>query len=204
MAIDAGADVLGLVAKMPSGPGPISDIEIAKITEFAVGKIDTFLLTSEITAVAIAAHVAITKPSHVQIVSHIAPSESERLMSLLPNTKRVQVIHIEDESALDLIEVYEPFIDYFLLDSGRPNAKIPELGGTGRAHDWSISAEFVKKSAKPVFLAGGLNTQNVKFAIETVKPYGIDLCSGVRTNGALDERKLHEFINSACTDYFKT
>lgn len=197
MAIDAGADILGLVAKMPSGPGPISDIEIAKITEFAFGKIETFLLTSEITADAIAAHVASTKPSQVQIVSHIAPKESEKLAVILPNTKRVQVIHIEDETSLDLIAVYEPFVDYFLLDSGRPNAIIPELGGTGRSHDWSISAQFVQKSKKPVFLAGGLNSQNIKEAIATVKPYGIDLCSGVRTNGQLDKAKLRDFIHAA-------
>jgi len=82
----------------------------------------------------------------------------------------------------------------FLLDSGRPNAAIPELGGTGRAHDWNISAAFVKASPKPVFLAGGLTAGNVSDAIRQIRPFGVDLCSGVRTAGRLDPAKLRAFV----------
>ena len=108
----------------------------------------------------------------------------------VPDTRRVQVIHVEDASALELIEAYEPYVHAFLLDSGRPNTSIAELGGTGRAHDWQVSARIVRKTARPVYLAGGLNEKNVRAAIDSVAPFGIDICSGIRTNQQLDSAKL--------------
>lgn len=194
LAIDAGADALGLVAAMPSGPGPIADERIAEVTAFVPPPIATFLLTSETTAGAISAHVRATRPTTIQIVSHIDPAESARLAELEPHVRRVQVIHVENADALALIAPYAPHVHAFLLDSGRPSAAIPELGGTGRAHDWGISAAFVKASPRPVFLAGGLSHANVVDAIDRVRPFGLDLCSGVRTADRLDRVKLEVFV----------
>lgn len=196
IAIDAGADALGLVARMPSGPGPIADAMIAKVTAFAPPPVATFLLTAETTAKAISAHIRATNPSTVQVVSHIDPAEAEKLAALEPSVRRVQVIHVEGPDALDLIPPYEPHVHAFLLDSGRPNAAVAELGGTGRAHDWSVSAAFVQATSRPVFLAGGLTAANVPDAIRRVRPYGLDLCSGVRTNGLLDPDKLAAFVSA--------
>ncbi|MDX8123930.1 N-(5'-phosphoribosyl)anthranilate isomerase [Janthinobacterium sp. HH104] len=190
LAIAAGADALGLVAAMPSGPGPIPDARIAQIAAWTPPPVATFLLTSETTAQAIAEHVRATQPSTVQIVGHIDPGEVEKLARLLPHVRRVQVIHVEGPEALDLIPAYAPHVHAFLLDSGRPGAAVPELGGTGRTHDWSVSARFVRASPRPVFLAGGLDDTNVMEALRQVRPYGIDLCSRVRTDGQLDVMKL--------------
>ena len=132
----------------------------------------------------------------VQIVRHIDPAQYPDLISSLPSVRRVQVIHVEDEAALNLIELYDPYVHAFLLDSGRPTAEQIELGGTGRTHSWEISAEFVRRSEKPVFLAGGLQPDNVTEAIRMVRPYGVDLCSGVRTDERLDESKLERFIEA--------
>lgn len=195
-AIEAGADAVGLVAEMPSGPGPISDAEILAISTQVPPPISTFMLTSETKADAIAAHVQATQTTSVQIVSHIDVVESKRLASLIPHIKRVQVIHVEDMGALELIPIYAPYVHAFLLDSGRPNAVTPEFGGTGRVHDWAISAAFVEVSPIPVFLAGGLTPDNVIDAIKTVKPFGVDLCSGVRTDGKLDCTKLNAFVSA--------
>lgn len=195
MAMGAGADALGLVARMPSGPGPIPDSLIQSIAAQIPPPISTFMLTSETTAKAIHAHIQTTGPTTVQIVHHIDPKESEALAKLT-HVRRVQVIHIEDETSLDLIDVYTPYVHAFLLDSGRPNAAVPTLGGTGTTHDWNISQAFVKASPKPVFLAGGLNADNVRDAIDKVKPYGVDLCSGVRTDGKLDAEKLRAFMEA--------
>ena len=107
----------------------------------------------------------------------------------------MQVVHVESEESFDLIEKYSAYVHSFLLDSGKPNLKTPEFGGTGRTHDWTISAEFVRRSPIPVFLAGGLNSENVLKAIKLVRPYGVDLCSGARTNNRLDIQKLEAFIN---------
>jgi len=68
------------------------------------------------------------------------------------------------------------------------------LGGTGRTHDWNVSREIVKEVTVPVFLAGGLRSDNVADAVRTVGPFGVDVCTGVRTNGELDEVKLRAFF----------
>jgi phosphoribosylanthranilate isomerase len=194
LAIAAGVDAVGLVGRMPSGPGPIADGLIAEIALAVPPPIAAFLLTSETEAEAIADHVRRTGAPVVQIVSHIDPMESARLARLLPQVRRVQVIHVEGADALARIDTYAPHVHAFLLDSGRPGAAIPTLGGTGHVHDWAISARFVAASPLPVFLAGGLNADNVGAAIAQVRPFGVDVCSGIRSNGALDIGKLSAFV----------
>lgn len=196
IAIAAGADGIGLVARMPSGPGPIADTAIAEMTALVPPPVATFLLSWETTAEAISAHVRATRPTTVQIVSHINPYKSEKLAGLQPHVRRVQVVHIEGRGALNLIPAYAPHVHAFLLDSGRPTAAVAELGGTGRTHDWAVSAAFVRATEKPVFLAGGLSAANVGDAIMQVRPYGLDLCSGVRTDGQLDREKLIAFVRA--------
>lgn len=196
LAIDYGADAIGLVSQMPSGPGIIADSMVRTIAQETPPGVDTFLLTAYTTAVEIAGQLQACGTSTVQIVNHIDPSQYPELIKRMPMVRRVQVIHVENEQALSLIDSYSPYVHAFLLDSGRPNAAIAELGGTGRAHDWSISAEFVKRSPKPVFLAGGLNPANIADAIRQVNPYGVDLCSGVRENDSLNAPLLQAFIQS--------
>ncbi|GGE07805.1 N-(5'-phosphoribosyl)anthranilate isomerase [Polymorphobacter glacialis] len=194
LAVAAGADAVGLVGRMPSGPGPIGDDLIAEIAAAVPPPVAAFLLTSETDAEAIADHVRRTGVPVVQIVSHIAPAESARLARLIPATRRVQVVHVEGAGAIDMIADYTPHVHAFLLDSGRPGAAVPTLGGTGDVHDWDISARFVAASKLPVFLAGGLTAANVGEAIARVRPFGVDLCSGIRTAGALDSVKLAAFV----------
>jgi phosphoribosylanthranilate isomerase len=128
----------------------------------------------------------------VQIVRHVAPAEVAGLAMARPALGRIQVVHVEDDGALDLIDAYAPHVTAFLLDSGRPSRR--ELGGTGRVHDWRVSAEFVRRSPRPVFLAGGLTPHNVGEAIRRVRPFGVDLCTGVRIEGALDPGLLGAFM----------
>ena len=196
MAIRAGADAIGFVCAVPTSARTIDKHTVAKITAFVPPPIATILLTSELSASGIAQHVEMTGVSTVQILAHLELAESEQLAKLLPVTRRVQVIHVENESALDLIDQYAPHVHAFLLDSGRPKQPNPEYGGTGRTHDWTISAEFVERSPHPVFLAGGLSVDNVGEAMKAVRPFGVDLCSGVRTGGRLDHGKLRAFIDA--------
>lgn len=199
LAIRKGADAVGLVGEMPSGPGPIPDKKIAEIAKQIPPPVGCFLLTSEEKSADIAEHLLRTGVPTVQLVKHLSLAETLSLDRNLLTTRRVQVIYMEDESALDLIEKYEPYVQAFLLDSGRPNADTPELGGTGRTHDWSLSRKFVEKSSRPVFLAGGLTAENVQEAILTVRPFGVDVCTGVRTNGHLDPKKLDDFMSAVKT-----
>ncbi len=193
IAIEWGADALGLVGEMPSGPGIISDDLVREIAALVPHAVDTFLLTSRTSGDGIVDHVNYCGTTCVQIVQHIDPAEYPSIIAQLPITRRIQVIHIEDDNALDLIDLYEPYVHAFLLDSGKPNALTPELGGTGRVHDWAISKKFIETSSKPVFLAGGLNPANIKEAISTTAPFGVDLCSGVRKSDSLDIDLLKRF-----------
>ena len=196
LAIAAGVDAIGFNGVQPAGPRTISDHVIADITSQLPVSVGTFLLTTERTADGILAQVDSSRVNTVQILHHLSPIESERLANAKSQIRRVQVIHVESPEVIALISLYAAHVDAFLLDSGRPNAGVPELGGTGRIHDWEISAEFVRRSAKPSFLAGGLSADNVGSAIREVRPFGLDLSSGVRTDGRLDARKLAEFMNA--------
>jgi phosphoribosylanthranilate isomerase len=87
--------------------------------------------------------------------------------------------------------------DYLLLDSGRPGAAVAELGGTGRVHDWTLSARIVESSPVPVFLAGGLRPENVAEAVGAVAPFGVDVCSGLRDPaGRLLPARLEAFVRA--------
>ena len=194
MAVAAGADALGLVGPMPSGPGPIAEALIAEIAAAVPPPVASVLLTSGETAEEIAAQVTAAGVGAVQIVRHIAPAEAAKLPALLPATRRIQVIHVESAAALGLISVYAPHAHAFLLDSGRPSAAAVTLGGTGDVHDWRISRDFVAASPLPGFLAGGLNPGNVAEAIRLVRPFGVDVCSGLRTNGKLDPARVSDFM----------
>lgn len=196
LATDLGADALGLVGAMPSGPGVIADAAIAVIAATVPPPVETVLLTAETRAEAIAAHALRAGTGAVQIVSHIPEEEAAKLARILPVVRRIQVIHVEDGGAVDLIPIYAPHVHAFLLDSGRPGAAVPELGGTGRTHDWTISQRFVDRSPRPVFLAGGLTADNVADALRRVRPFGVDLCSGVRSDGRLDRWKLERFMRA--------
>jgi phosphoribosylanthranilate isomerase len=189
-----GADCLGLVAEMPSGPGPISDTEIADITAHLPPAISSFLLTSRTEPEAVVDHVNALHPSVVQLVDLVPDETYDALRMFCPWVRIVQVVHVEDESSVRLAQSLAPNAHALLLDSGRPNAQVPELGGTGRTHDWALSRAIVAEAGVPVFMAGGLSPDNVARAIEEVLPYGVDLCSGIRTHGALDPDKLRSFM----------
>ncbi len=197
MATAAGASLLGLVGAMPSGPGPISDDQVAEICAWAPPGIETVLLSSETTAEGLIAHASRCRPSVLQIVDDPEPGAYDALRAAHPKLKLMQVIHVEDDGAIDQARAAAAHVDAILLDSGRPSAAVKELGGTGRTHDWAVSARLVQAVARPVFLAGGLSAENVAAAIRQVRPYGIDLCSKVRTNDRLDQAKLTAFMNNA-------
>lgn len=188
-AIAAGADALGLVATMPTGPGPIQDDLIREISLSTPPPIATFLLTSRDSPEAIVEHVRATSVNTVQLVDDTLGEDVwSALRRELPSIRIVQVIHVRGDASVDMALAAAEHVDTLLLDSGDPLRG--ELGGTGRVHDWALSRRIVERSRVPVFLAGGINPANVSHAIRVVRPWGIDLCSGVRSNGSLDVQKL--------------
>ncbi len=196
LAIQYGASALGLVGKMPSGPGIIDDELIFRIAKTVPPPIATFLLTSETAPSSIIEHYQKVHTSTIQLVDALKDRQYQKIKLALPNVKLVQVIHVIDEQSVEeAIEIAEQ-VDALLLDSGNPNLATKELGGTGRTHNWKLSRKIREQINIPLFLAGGLNSENVQQAIEQVEPFGLDLCSGVRSNGGLDVRKLEAFFKA--------
>lgn len=193
-AIAFGASAIGLVGRMPSGPGPITDEEIKIIAENTPPPIATFLLTCETSVDKIVEHHKRVNTNTIQIVDALTGENYKELKEKLPAVKIVQVIHVIDDSSVDEAVRISEQVDGLLLDSGNPNKAVKELGGTGRKHDWKLSRKIVEQSRVPLFLAGGLNPLNVRQAIEEVQPFGVDLCSGLRPNGDLDLKLLEEFM----------
>ena len=199
LAIECGASAIGLVAKMPSGPGPISDELIRQIAKTVPPPVATFMLTSETMVNEIIEHHQRTNTNTIQIVDSLSSGSYADLRAALHSVKIVQVVHVIDESSVEEALEISGMVDAILLDSGNPKLKVKELGGTGRVHNWQLS-RIIRENAKcPVFLAGGLNPDNVRQAIEEVQPFAVDVCSGVRTDGKLDQQKLESFINRVLT-----
>jgi phosphoribosylanthranilate isomerase len=196
MAIEYGASAIGLVGNMPSGPGPIPDRLIFEIAQTVPPPIATFLLTSETSAMRIIRHQQSVMTNTIQLVDELKNGTYAQIREALPGVKIVQVIHVIDEQSVTEAIRLSHFVDALLLDSGNPNLPVKELGGTGRVHNWELSRRIREVIAIPLFLAGGLNPENVKAAIAFVQPFGIDVCSGVRTNGHLDRVKLSNLFKA--------
>jgi phosphoribosylanthranilate isomerase len=196
MAVRAGAHAIGLVSAMPSGPGPIDDVLIASIVRHVPPAVSTFVLTSRQSVQGIVAQHRTVNTTTIQIVDRLLEGTYEELRDALPGVKLVQVIHVSGPGSVEEAAEAALHVDAVLLDSGRPNAAVKELGGTGRVHDWSVSAAIRERIGVPLFLAGGLHAGNVAEAIREVGPYGVDVCSGVRTGGQLDPAKLAAFMDA--------
>ena len=202
LAIKYGASALGLVSEMPSGPGVIDENLIAEIASRVPPPVATFLLTSKQTAEEIIAQQLKTKVNTIQLVDHLPYEELVKLRKHVTGIKLVQVIHVVDEYSIEEALNAQKYVDALLLDSGNPKLEVKELGGTGRIHNWAISRKIKDRVNIPVFLAGGLNPGNVLEAIKAVQPYGLDICSGVRTNNMLDEEKLKLFFREVNSSNF--
>jgi phosphoribosylanthranilate isomerase len=194
LAVACGASAIGLVSRMPSGPGPIPDSLIRDIAETVPPGVPTFLLTCETTAEPIISQQRYCRTNTLQLVDAVAEGVYDTLRDALPGISLVQVIHVRDEDAIREAAEVSAKVDAILLDSGQPTLAIKQLGGTGRTHNWEISRRLRDAVDVPVFLAGGLNPENVGRAIAQVAPFGVDVCSGLRTNGRLDETKLIQFM----------
>lgn len=197
LAVNHGATALGFVSKMPSGPGPIDEELIAAIVPHVPAGIGTFLLTSETTAAPIIAQQKRTRVNTLQLVDAVDSATHQELRTALPGVALVQVIHVTGSESVDEALSAAKDVDALLLDSGNPRLAVKELGGTGRRHDWKLSREIRDRAGVAVYLAGGLNGSNAAEAVETVQPFGLDVCSGVRTDGKLDTRKLDAFVRAA-------
>ena len=196
LAVRHGASALGLVSAMPSGPGVIAEETITEIAAAVPPGVATFLLTSKRDAESIVAQQRRCRVNTIQLCDSVEPGCHAKLREALPGIALVQVIHVTGPESVDEAVAVAGSVDALLLDSGNQKLAVKELGGTGRTHDWRISRQIVESVGVPVFLAGGLTPENVAVAIRDVRPFGLDICSGLRTNGNLDEAKVRRFFSN--------
>lgn len=194
LAVLHGAAAIGLVSEMPSGPGVIPESLIARIATSVPPPVATVLLTSSVLSSEIIAQQKRCRVNTLQLCDRVEVGVYADLREALPGVALVQVVHVTGEESVSEAVEAGTYVDALLLDSGNKSLAVKELGGTGRTHDWNLSSRIVSQSAVPVFLAGGLNSENVAEAIGSVRPFGVDVCSGVRSANELDKRKLEHFM----------
>jgi len=141
-----------------------------------------------------------TKANAIQLHGSESLKEVKRIRDELEGVKLIKALPVDAEAdgprILGQAMPYAEVVDAILLDS-----KTDEMpAGTGKTFNWEIAREIrerIEKIGKPLILAGGLNSENVERAIQTVRPYAVDVISGVETNGRKDERKVREFVRAA-------
>jgi phosphoribosylanthranilate isomerase len=200
-AIDCGASALGLVSEMPSGPGVISDDLIRDLARAIPPAVSSFLLTCKQDTASIIRQQRLAGVNTLQLCDRLDRGSYDELRDALPGVSIVQVIHVTGSESVEEAVKVAPHVDGILLDSGNQSLQVKELGGTGRTHDWSLSRKIRDAAGVPVFLAGGLNPANIADAIRQVEPFGVDVCSGVRSEGRLDSTKLSAFFRSIAACY---
>lgn len=203
LAVKSGASAIGLVSEMPSGPGVISEPQIAEIAQVIPPAVSTVLLTSKRDTASIIQQQKRCGTNTLQLCDRVDESVHIDLRRELPGIKVLQVIHVTGTESLQEASRIADRVDGILLDSGNRSGPVKELGGTGRTHNWEISRQIVKTVKLPVFLAGGLNPGNIHEAVQKVKPFGVDVCSGIRSNDQLDEIKLKQFCAEVRAADFK-
>jgi phosphoribosylanthranilate isomerase len=196
LAVRCGASAVGLVSAMPSGPGVIDDRTIAEIARVVPPGVASFLLTSRQDVGGIVEQQRRLRPTTLQICDRLTEGRYDELREALPGVGIVQVVHVTGPESVEEALGLGDAVDAVLLDSGNQALAVKQLGGTGRCHDWALSRRIREESRVPVFLAGGLQAGNVADAIAQVAPFALDVCSGVRTAGRLDEDKLRAFFEA--------
>ncbi len=193
-AIDAGCDAVGFIMGVTHESSDV--VTPAKAAEM-VRLLPPFIEPVAVTHLQDTEDIVrLVKDSHcttLQVQDTVEPSELDCIRDALPYVRIIKAVHVMDESAITTAKRYEPYADALILDTRTAE----KIGGTGIPHDWNISARIVADSAVPVILAGGLTPENVREAIRTVRPYGVDVHTGVKRDGVRDPERTLAFAREA-------
>ncbi len=196
LALSFGAVALGLVSEMPAGPGELTESSIREITTGLPPSTGTFLLTAVTDVDRLVEKAQACAVNTLQLWDLLEPPDYALLRAALPGVSIVQAIHVLGRSAVDAAVAAARQADALVLDSSNPEVPFRWESQAGQTHDWEISREIVETVDCPALLAGGLNASNVEYAVRTVRPYGVDVCTGVRSGDSLDRRKVVSFFEA--------
>ena len=201
LAADAGADYIGVLVDVAVSERTRSATQATEIA--SESPIPTVILLYNRSTSDIQEIVAQVQPFAVQLLGQESPQQVEELKRegtcefwksvYLPagSPKNVDIPAVQEE-----MQAYrDAGADFLLFDSVDMSLEKPRYGGTGKTCDWNVAAALIVESPLPVFFAGGIRPENVKAAIETIRPHGIDLCSGVEASkGIKDPHKLEQLM----------
>lgn len=193
-AFACGADMLGFHVELNHARNPVVPEKVDEIVAQLPETCTPVLVTSVTVPEKIIELVVKTGVKAVQL--HADSGGMRAIKAKLPHLKLFKVINVFDENAIKEAKGYEGVADALVLDSGIKASG--QQGGTGKTHDWSISRRIVESVSIPVILAGGLNPENVAEAIRTVKPYAVDVNSGVSNpDGTKNFENVKLFVEQA-------
>ena len=196
MSLGAGADIIGLLVGQEHTSNDFIDKYKAKeICDYIAGRCDVSLVTHLKNADEIIELTEFIGNNIIQLHSDIEESEVEKIKQNLPKIKLVRIVHLAKDGTIHSNLETIKYADYYLMDSF--NLATNQVGGTGLTYDWKKAGELIKKLDKPVFLAGGLNPENVRKAISQANPYGVDVNSGCKLDGVKNVDKVREFVANA-------
>jgi phosphoribosylanthranilate isomerase len=198
IAAELGADAIGLlVGQRHNSPDFVSATVARDIARALPPSVEAVLVTHVKEIDELERLLQRSEITMIQLHSQIAPSSVERLRGRLPHLKIFKSVSVISADSVAYPEAFAQLVDGFVLDS--INVATGQVGGTGKTHDWSVSRQIVMRYPDiPIILAGGLNSENVRSAIEEVHPFGVDVNSGTKaSDGFKDPRKMEAFIVQA-------
>ncbi|MFN8558227.1 MAG: phosphoribosylanthranilate isomerase [Dehalococcoidia bacterium] len=193
----AGADAIGFTLGLPTGPHNGLDEHGARAIIRALPPlIVPLLITYLVTAAEVVPLCRYLGVSTVQLHAPADPAEIAAMRAGLPGLKVILAVHVTGEEAVAEAVRVAPHADALILDTYDPATG--RHGATGRTHDWAISRRIVEASPAPVILAGGLTPENVGAAVRQVRPWAVDVHTGVeRPDGATDHARVAAFVRAA-------
>ena len=202
--VQAGAEAIGVaVATGANLPAEVPEATCAEIFAALEGRAQRVLLVVTQTEEETVEYVRRLQPDILQLCGNRLPATPEfaaQCRTVRPGLRVLQAVGVDGPGAIDRAKYFAGFCDMLILDSIAPG--IAGIGAAGRTHDWSIDAEIVRSVPCPVVLAGGLDAENVRAAIEAVRPWGVD--SFTRTSDRLPDggsrkniEKVRAFVQAA-------
>jgi phosphoribosylanthranilate isomerase len=194
--VSFGVAAIGMASELPTPTQELTDAEIAAIAGAVGDDIGTFLLTALDDPREIIEKVERCGVNTVQLWDRLSRDAYTQIRRALPGVSIAQSIHVIDDKAIDQARELALVADALVLASTNPEPPFRWTDPHGRTHDWEISRRIVDAVQIPVILSGGLTSRNVADAIRQVRPYGVEVCSDVRSAGVLDTSRLVRFLES--------